>query len=127
MKLQIQRLVAALEQAEVETQVTLRSVPEQFPQLESHLFLLLLDVQKVARQAKALQAMFESLPKAPQSPLPRRYLAQAKSQAQVQAEVQALVEAEAQVEVLEPQVQELVQASLPQEEWVGWVQVEEKE
>ena len=118
MKLQIQRLVAVLEQAEVETQVTLRSVPEQFPQLESHLFLLLLDVQKVARQAKALQELALSLPKAPQSPLRQQAQAQVKSQAQVQAEIQALVEAEEQVEVLEPQLvqDELVQEQLLQEQ-----------
>ena len=118
MKLQVQRLVAVLEQAEVETQVTLRSVPEQFPQLESHLFLLLLDVQKVLRQAKALQELALSLPKAPQSPLLQQARAQVKSQAQVQAEVQALVEAEELVEVLEPRqvLDELVQEQLPQEQ-----------
>ncbi len=95
------------------------------PRLEVEAALLQREVQAVLRQAVALQQLaalpqeqvaLQQVQERVQEPLER-----------VQEKVQGLVEAEAQVEVLEAgQVQDLVQAPLLVEDWVGWVQVEKE-
>ena len=63
MQFQAESLAQALRLAEAKAQDLVRSVPQSLaPQLESHSFLLLLEVQKVLRQALALQQL-AALPK----------------------------------------------------------------
>lgn len=63
MQHQAESLAQALRLAEAKAQELVRAVPESLaPQLEGHAYLLLLDVQKVLRQAVALQQL-AALPK----------------------------------------------------------------
>lgn len=63
MQHQAESLAQALRLAEAKGQELVRAVPESLaPQLEGHAYLLLLDVQKVLRQAIALQQL-AALPK----------------------------------------------------------------
>lgn len=106
MQFQAESLAQALRLAEAKAQDLVRSVPQSLaPQLESHSFLLLLEVQKVLRQALALQQL-AALPKVAPLMEPPVLSPQAKAQ--------ALVQVEAQVEVLPPQAQagELVEVPL---------------
>jgi hypothetical protein len=90
--------------AEAKAVELVRAVPQEQGQMESHSYLLLLEVQKVRRQAVALQALAEQA--LVQPPLMKAPLVSA------QAKAQALVEAEAQVESLPPQAGELVEVPL---------------
>jgi hypothetical protein len=101
---QAEMLVQVLQLAEARAQALVRAVPQEQGQLESYSYLLLLDVQKVARQAVALRALAERVLETGQAPLLEAPLVSA------QVRVQALAEAEAQVEVLPPQ--ELVEVPL---------------
>jgi hypothetical protein len=103
---QAEMLVQVLRLAEVRALELVRAVPQEQGQMESHSYLLLLEVQKVHRQAVALQSLAERA--LVQAPLSEVQLVSA------QAKAQALAEAEAQVEVLE--AQELVEVQLPEEE-----------
>jgi hypothetical protein len=104
MQYQAEMLVQVLQLAEARAQELVRAVPQEQGQLESYSYLLLLDVQKVARQAVALRALAERVLATGQAPLLEAPLVSA------QVRVQALAEAEAQVEVLPPQ--ELVEVPL---------------
>ena len=123
MQYQAESLAQALRLAEAKAQELVRAVPESLaPQLDSHAFLLLLDVQKVLRQAIALQQL-AALPKvAPLMEPP--YLSQSERrrleiQQQglvavegLEEQVLALAQVEEQVEVLPPQAEELVEVPL---------------
>ena len=131
MQYQAESLAQALRLAEAKAQELVRSVPEsRAPQLESHSYLLLLDVQKVLRQAIALQQL-AALPKvAPlmEEPhlldsqkeelslgLPQELLgqmAELSRQGIARLAQQALEEVEAMAEVLPPQAGELVEVPL---------------
>jgi hypothetical protein len=101
---QAEMLVQVLKLAEVKALELVRAVPQEQGQMESHSYLLLLEVQKVARQAVALQALAErALVQAPLMEVPL---------VSAQARARALAEAEAQVEVLEAQAVELVEVPL---------------
>ncbi len=103
----------------------LRASPPRFAETHQPAPPFIPEVQAVLRQAVALQQLaalpqeqvaLQQVQERVQEPLER-----------VQEKVQGLVEAEAQVEVLEAgQVQDLVQAPLLVEDWVGWVQVEKE-
>ena len=105
MQYQAESLAQALRLAEAKALDLVRAVPQEKAQLESHSFLLLLEVQKVLRQAVALQQLASLQVLAPLMEEPR-------VSAQVRA--QALAEVEEQVEVLPPQAQvrELVEVPL---------------
>lgn len=127
MQYQAESLAQALRLAEAKAQELVRAVPESLaPQLESHAFLLQLEVQKVLRQAVALQQL-AALPKvAPLMEPPhlsqserRRLEIQQQGLVAVEgleqealAMARELAEAEAQVEVLPPQAGELVEVPL---------------
>ncbi len=109
MQFQAESLAQALRLAEAKAQELVRSVPESLaPQLESHSFLLLLEVQKVLRQAVALQQL-AALPKV--APLMEPPVLSKSVLRRLQ--VQGLAEVEAQVEVLEPQGQERELVEVP--------------
>lgn len=105
MQYQAESLAQALRLAEAKALELIRAVPQEKAQLESHSFLLLLEVQKVLRQAVALQQLASLQVLAPLMEEP---------QVSAQARAQALAEVEAQVEVLEAQeqVRELVEVPL---------------
>ena len=139
MKYQAEMLAHVLRLAQERAQDLVRSVPAGLPRLEQKAVLLQQEVLKVQRQALALQQLVALQPQEEESPLelglPQEALQQLQAEVQqgwekalqrAQAVEQVLVEAEAQVEVLEPQEQELVQAPLLGDEWVGWVQVEKE-
>lgn len=135
MQYQAESLAQALRLAEAKAQELVKSVPESLaPQLESHSFLLLLDVQKVLRQAIALQQL-AALPKvAPlmEPPhlsqvqkeeislgLPEELLgqmAELSRQGIARLAQKALEEVEAMAEVLPPRERELVEVPLLEEE-----------
>jgi hypothetical protein len=85
-----------------------QAVPQGQAQREAQAVLLLQEVEKVLRQAVALQQLV-ALPQVPGVPL-------LEPEVPVQGQVSQLVLAEAQVEVLEPGAQVLVQAPLPEAE-----------
>lgn len=144
MKYQAEMLAQVLRLAQVKAQELVQAVPQGLPRLEQKAVLLQQEVLKVQRQALALQQQAALQPQVeallPQQEVPLlelgvpqqqeaevlRELEQAAQQELAAVQVQALVEAEAQVEVLEPQEQELVQVPLLEEEWVGWVQVQKE-
>ena len=110
MRYQAEMLAQILRVAQAKAEALVQALPESQVHLEGPAVLLLQEVQAVLRQAVALQQL-AALPQEPEALL----------------QESALVQAEAQVEVLEPeQVQELVQAPLLVEDWVGWVQVEKE-
>ena len=156
MRYQAEMLAHVLRLAQERALELVRSVPAGLPRLEQKAVLLQQEVLKVQRQALALQQQVALQPQEEEPllelGLPQEVLqsmevlarqgveqlvqqaleqaeaggwALAKAMEQVDSE-QALVEAEAQVEVLEPQAQELVQAPLLAEDWVGWVQTEKE-
>lgn len=104
MQFQVEMLVQVLEVARAKAGAVIQAAPESRPQLESHAFLLALDVQKVLRQAIALQ----ELALAPSAPLMEPPVLSKSVLRRLQ--VQGLVEEEAQVEALPPQ--ELVEVPL---------------
>jgi hypothetical protein len=113
MQYQAEVLVQVLQLAEARALQLVQAVPEEQGQMESHCYLLLLEVQKVARQAVALQALAERVQATGRAPLSEAPLVSAAARAR------ALAEAEAQVEVLEAQearVAELVEVPLLEEE-----------
>lgn len=110
MQHQAESLAQALRLAEAKALELVRAVPESLaPQLETHAFLLQLEVQKVLRQAVALQQL-AALPKvAPLMEPPALSRSQAR---RLEAQQQGLAQVEEQVEVLSPQGQELVEVPL---------------
>ena len=132
MKHQLEMLVQVLKLAQVRGQELVRAVPESHRQLESHSYLLLLDIQKVLRQALALQTLAHHSVQTPlmEPPhlsegqkeeislgLPEELLgqmAELSRQGIARLAQKALEEVEAQVEVLPPR--ELVEVPLLEEE-----------
>lgn len=134
MKYQAEMLAQVLRLAQVKAQALVQAVPQGLPLLERQAVLLQQEVVKVQRQALALQQLValpqQAEPLLPQQEVPLLELGvpqealqqlevevqqgweQAAQQALAAVQVQALVEVEAQVEVLEPQVRELVQVPL---------------
>jgi hypothetical protein len=112
MQFQAESLAQALRLAEAKAQELVRSVPESLaPQLESHSYLLLLDVQKVLRQAIALQQL-ASLPKVAPLMEPPHLSPQAKAQALVegvQAQAEVAIQMEQTVQDLKEQAKEQTQ------------------
>ena len=110
MQHQAESLAQALRLAEAKALELVRAVPESLaPQLESHAFLLQLEVQKVLRQAVALQQL-AALPKVAPLMEPPHLSQSVRRRLEIQQ--QGLVQAEAQVEVLPPQAGELVEVPL---------------
>jgi hypothetical protein len=110
MQYQAEMLVQVLQLAQARAQELIRAVPQEQGQLESYSYLLLLDVQKVARQAVALQELAERVLATGQAPLLEAPQVSKSELRRLRA--QGLAEAEEQVEVLEPQAGELVEVPL---------------
>ena len=114
MQYQAESLAQALRLAEAKAQELVKSVPESLaPQLESHSFLLLLDVQKVLRQAIALQQL-AALPKVAPLMEPPHLSAQAKAQAKEWAPLATAEDFAREKDLLPPR--ELVEVPLLEEE-----------
>jgi hypothetical protein len=108
MQYQAEMLVQVLQLAQARAEALVRAVPEEQGQLESYSYLLLLDVQKVARQALALQELAQRVVEKGQDQL--LAAPQVSKSVLRRLQVQGLAEAEEQVEVLPPQ--ELVEVPL---------------
>ena len=114
MRYQAEMLAQVLRLAQAKAEALVQAAP---PRFEVEAVLLQREVQAVLRQAVALQQL-AALPQEPEALLLEQ---------EVPLQESALVQAEAQVEVLEPeQAQELVQAPLLVEDWVGWVRTEKE-
>jgi len=121
MRYQAEMLAQVLRLAQAKAQALVQAVPEESPQLEYQAQLLQREVQSVLRQAVALQQLL-ALPQEQEAPLlelevPQELLQSMEALAQqgiqqLAQQALALAEAEAQVEVLEPGAQELVQVPL---------------
>lgn len=104
MQYQAEMLVQVLQLAEARAQELVRAVPQEQGQLESYSYLLLLDIQKVARQALALQALAVRVLETGQAPLLEAPLSRSQAR-RLAIQEQGLVA----VEGLEQQVLELAQ------------------
>ena len=103
MQYQAEMLVQVMKLAEAKALELVRAVPQEQGQMESHSYLLLLEVQKVHRQAVALQ----ELAKVAQVQAPLMEAPQVSKSVLRRLRVQGLAEVEEQVEVLPPQLVEV--------------------
>lgn len=122
MQYQAEMLVQVLQLAEAKAMELCRSVPSEHREMDSHCYLLLLDVQALTRQAKAVQALAERVQATGQGPLmeaplslglPQELLgqmAELSRQGIQRLAQQALEEVEAMAEVLPPR--ELVEVPI---------------